>query len=369
MALIAPEIQENTRKDILSEYGIILSDIGYNYHTTYNIINFWLNGFKIRETLHESLTKVLDEITQSNGESNLCWQKHKKLKEEVKTNCTKYLSYFQSEYAPDCHQDIQQLSDQCFGDNSNEVGQTKIKELITKMDTEMIKKIENSLWHQIYAATCSLVSMCIMVGKTCSEIKDSKAYRGSENLQSSIEKVENGIKESESYIAVYKVPINQLSNLVCTQEAYYDALKNLKYGRRAIDFAKRELCMILSEIDTHSKSIQQSRNNHAGDVINSVIKLVGNGVQYMQTSSALLTSTALALYGTIASIQTTSIVGHALGVYWSQEELNKLNKLRKDMNKLDDRVKNVFSTIALIEQQLTSIKSEEQLPLISTPIY
>ncbi|CAF1136184.1 unnamed protein product [Didymodactylos carnosus] len=354
MASQTPKNQQNASNDKLNKYRDIFADIGYNYHITKNIIKFWSDGFAVRQALHESLTKVLNEIQQNSCESNLRWQKHQKLQEEIKVNCTRYLTHFQSEYAPDCHQEFQQLSDQCFGDNSNEVDQTKINQLIKKMDTEMIKKFEDSLSHQVWGATFSLIAMCIMVQKTSGEIKNSKTYRESDKLRSSIQKVEDGIEESESYLKPYEVPINRLSDLIRTQESY-SALRDLKYGKQAIDFAKRELYMILSEIDAHSESIQQRKDINVHRIINNTIKLIGNGVLYMQTPRALLTSAALASYGAITGIEVTSIAGHAFGVYWSQEELTKLSELKQDMNELQDCVNDIFLTISLIEQKLTII--------------
>ena len=121
--------------------------------------------------------------------------------------------------------------------------------------------------------------------------------------------------------------------------------------------------MTLSEINAHSQSVQQSRDIHVSGIINNAIQLIGNRVQYMQTPTALLTSLALALYGAITGIEVTSIAGHALGVYWSQEELNKLNELKQDMNELQDRVNDIFSTIASIEQKLTLIDKKRKITL------
>jgi hypothetical protein len=109
----------------LSEYATIVADAGYTYHTTFNTIRFWSNGFTLREKLHENLTQALDKVKQNNCESKLCWEQHPNLREELKTNCTNLLIHFQSDYA---HLEIQQLSDKCFGDNLKEVDTTRIDE-------------------------------------------------------------------------------------------------------------------------------------------------------------------------------------------------------------------------------------------------
>lgn len=145
MALQGSTNEQNTGNGILSKYGVIFADMGYTYHTTRNIIQFWISGFEMRETLYESLAKASDQIKQNSRGSNICWQQHQELQEELKANCTKYLNHFQSEYAPDCHYEIQQLSDQCFGDNSCQIDEAKINQLKAKMDVEMIKKFEHSL--------------------------------------------------------------------------------------------------------------------------------------------------------------------------------------------------------------------------------
>ncbi|CAF1325479.1 unnamed protein product [Rotaria sp. Silwood1] len=206
-----------------------------------------------------------------------------------------------------------------------------------QMDTEMIKQFENSLWQQVYGAIYSLIAMGITLRKTCSQIK------------------------LKSYVKSYAIPTNKLSDLVQTKESYSSAWQNLKYGRISINFAKRELDMILLEIDAHSKSIEQSRDNHIGGTINNVIKLIGNGIQFMQTPTAILTSTGLMLYGTITGMEITTIAGHTLGVYWSQEELNKLNELKDEMNKLQENINTIFSIIELIEEKLTHLRAEEKI--------
>ncbi|CAF0887687.1 unnamed protein product [Rotaria sp. Silwood1] len=353
--------QDDVSNDILSKYGTMIADIGYTYHTTVSISRFWLNGFVLREKLHQSLTEALNKVKQNNCESKIRWQQHQNLQEEIKINCTNYLAYFQSEYASDCHYEIQKLSEQCFGDNCDEVDIKKINELMKQMDTEMIKQFENSLWQQVYGAIYSLIAMGFTLRKTCSQIKLSKTYRESDKLRLSIKKVEEYIEESESYIKSYAIPTNKLSDLVQTKESYSSAWQNLKYGRISINFAKRELDMILLEIDAHSQSIEQSRDNHIGGTINNVIRLIGNGIQFMQTPTAILTSTALMLYGTITGMEITTIAGHTLGIYWSQEEINKLNELKDEINKLQENINNIFSIIELIEEKLTHLRAEEKI--------
>jgi hypothetical protein len=346
--------------DILSKYGGILADIGYTYHTTVSLTRFWLNGFTLREKLHQSLMEAFNKAEQNNRQS-ICWQQHLDLRDEIKTNCTKFLSHFQSEYAPDCHNEMQQLSDQCFGDKSHEVDTTKMSELLKKMDKEMTKQFESSLWQQVYGAAFSLIAMGITLRKTCAQIKSSQTYHDSDKLRLSIQRIEEYLQESDVYIKAYNVPIHQLTGLVSTQQSYSAALNDLKYGKRSLNFAKRELNVILLEVETHSKSIEQSRDNHVSGIANNTIRLIGHGVQFMETPASILTSTALSLYGFVTGIEITTIAGHALGVYWSQEEINKLNELRHEMNEFEEKINEIFSTITRIEEKIANIKEEENI--------
>lgn len=334
--------------------GFDTMKIGGTLCQAWKSLTSWRCCFDSYEELKIQLSKILKAV-QSSKSVGKPPRLTSKACSDLRECCSKAASYSKDYFQFDLQCEVTEA----VGDGINSIDKEKLEKLLSKLTASMTKQLEQMLWGELVKTVAQTAQTIGELVKTYFIIRESEQYRKSPTLQQATVRINENLEKARNFYQNATNEIDRIENTPNVHPTQYILGQiglNLDRARLESDCARREIETIMRDIAQNLRRLSSERTSHAVNIGQSLLNTGVTIVQWTYTPLFLLSTTAKALFVANGGLQAANVIGHSIGFYWSNEEIQKMEKIQDEMKALEATMEDSFKKIQYGAEKLESLK-------------
>lgn len=225
---------------------------------------------------------------------------------------------------------------------------TGLKNVLPKSITDKFYLVELAVQFNVASSAFSTGLMIHSLSMTCDTINKSEQFRKSSMLQQETTKIIKHLDKAEKFYQTADNEINQIemtSDIFIKQNMLEKIALNLDRANFECERAQQILRNIVGDIHQKMEELLSAKKSHADGFRSSLVRLIVTAIEYALKPASSLTNLAKFFFGTSVCMQTVNAAGHSRGLYWTQDEIQKLKEHQDKLNVLEMKMQNSFGEI------------------------